>query len=72
MLACKRPKDCGPGETCLTYSHPECRGAKCQECQIRCAANADCSVGYACNLPPARHGPVHLFQTVIRAVRDQK
>ncbi|MGH8070806.1 MAG: hypothetical protein ACRERE_37340 [Candidatus Entotheonellia bacterium] len=50
--ACKVPKDCGPGQTCLMYSHPECPGAKCQECQIRCAANADCPPGYACNLPP--------------------
>ena len=50
--ACNVPEDCGPGQKCLMYSHPECPGAKCQECQIRCAANAECPPGYACNLPP--------------------
>jgi len=49
---CSGPGDCGRGQTCHVYSHSECPGTKCQECQILCTEHAQCPTGYACSLPP--------------------
>jgi hypothetical protein len=50
--ACVSDDDCGDGQTCHSYAHPECSGGTCTTCEVLCDSDYDCPDGLGCNVPP--------------------